>query len=788
MASVYRSFLRVCGLSAIAAGCAALAGCDDSASVLRVAGDSGARGPSDDAGGDGQRDAAADPSADDAGAKDGPVEQGSAVEVTLNSQALTALTGELDEVKGWSAQQLREAYPTEFATGLSFDPTQALGYDLIQSSNLALSDAEAATFASQGVVISPNRGFATFSYGYHSIYADDLPVYITADSVLDALHRSYDDILKDMEQALLIPTLTRYLAGMRARLKDSPGSESARRDADFLLAMGQSLLVGKPLAPAFAGSFDEEELQVFFDAATKADGIEQRVLFGFMRRIDFSQYKPRGHYTDTPELERYFRAMMWLGRIDLRMVETLENGSRVLRRSQVESALMLRELMDDALFSDWSRIDRIITAFVGEHDYMQARQIDELKATLGITSARELADVADAKLAQAILDGHYGEQRIASHVMRKDPGAPELPLNASFALFGQRYVVDSHVFSQVVYDRVRTRVVPDPLDAAFAALGNNQALPLLEEAFAEHEYAGNLAAMRRLVDAHPASSWTSSLYTLWLGALRELSPGAHPAGSDVTGLPDATLPEVSRTETWGRRLLNTQLASWAQLRHDTLLYAKQSYTGFSDCAYPAAYVDPYPAFWAKLLAFAEHGALLLDGIGEPSPVLDAARAYFARFSQIVTVLHAMSEHQLTGMPHSEAHLAFINRAVLINEGGSGAPTIEGWYHQLLYRPESFSEVDLTIADVHTDPGGDRPIPREPSVLHVGTSYPRLMVVAVEGCEGPRAYAGPVFAYKEHLTDDLTRLNDEEWSELVSRTPSQDKVPDEAWMKPLFGRP
>ena len=37
------------------------------------------------------------------------------------------------------------------------------------------------------------------------------------------------------------------------------------------------------------------------------------------------------------------------------------------------------------------------------------------------------------------------------------------------------------------------------------------------------------------------------------------------------------LPGVARTEAWGRRLLNTQLASWAQLRHDTILYAKQVY-------------------------------------------------------------------------------------------------------------------------------------------------------------------------------------------------------------------
>ena len=58
---------------------------------------------------------------------------------------------------------------------------------------------------------------------------------------------------------------------------------------------------------------------------------------------------------------------------------------------------------------------------------------------------------------------------IAFEVMRRAPGSDTLPLSMSFALFGQRYTVDSHVFSNLVYDRLPTRVVPNPLDVAFAA-------------------------------------------------------------------------------------------------------------------------------------------------------------------------------------------------------------------------------------------------------------------------------------------------------------------------------
>jgi hypothetical protein len=74
------------------------------------------------------------------------------------------------------------------------------------------------------------------------------------------------------------------------------------------------------------------------------------------------------------------------------------------------------------------------------------------------------------------------------------------------------------------------------------------------------------------------------------------------------------MPAITKTEGWGLRLLNTQLGSWAQLRHDTLLYAKQSYTGIPACEFPDAYVDPYPEFFRALRAYAEKGAELLPGL------------------------------------------------------------------------------------------------------------------------------------------------------------------------------
>lgn len=163
---------------------------------------------------------------------------------------------------------------------------------------------------------------------------------------------------------------------------------------------------------------------------------------------------------------------MWLGRVGFRLVETLEDGSRVLRRRQAKAMLALRDLMSETDFTSWQRINRFIEAFVGESDNMQLTEIDALLDDLGIQGLAELDTLSDETIQKTILGGGYGTQQICSHIMKNGlEEASTLPLNSSFLLFGQRYVVDSHVFSNLVYDRVQggreRRMMPSSLDVAF---------------------------------------------------------------------------------------------------------------------------------------------------------------------------------------------------------------------------------------------------------------------------------------------------------------------------------
>jgi hypothetical protein len=697
--------------------------------------------------------------------------------VSATDQAeLSRQQSELAGLSGLTASDLAARHPVTHGT-LGYDPSQAANLDRITTSTLNPTAEELAVLGQQGFVISRRKQFPSFAYGYSEIYADDLPLFVSADSILDAVHRSYDSMLEQFEQTMLIPDLQSLLQKVRTALAASTAATAqVRADVDLYLAVPLALLTGQTAAPVAGAS--SAAINGLVQAAVTATGIQTNTLFGVERDIDMSQFEPRGHYADSPVLERYFRAMMWLGRIEFRLIETQPDGSQAFYRRQADAMLLLSDLLGSDGLAIWNRIEGVIRKFVGDADNMTPEQVPLLMNALGITSLADGARIDDATMAQAIVTGEYGAQLIASQLMI-NYGVPTLPLNRSFLIFGQRYVVDSHVFSNLVYDRVGKgtimRMMPNPLDIAYAALGNDDALALLGDELAKYPYAPDLEAMRTLVDEHGADYWQSTLYTGWLGALRALSPavgGTNAAGSE--------LPTIALTEGWGRRLINTQLGSWSELRHDTILYAKQSYTMGAVCEFPDAYVDPYPELFRRLQRFAQEGSGLV-GLATAAGQTDMAawvQTYFDALASVTGMLADMAAQELTGTPFTQAQMDFINQTVHVQQMCGGG-YVEGWYGKLFFVDNSTKE-DPTIADVHTqytDEAGNV-VGR---VLHVGAADPRLMITTINTCSGPKAYAGLAFSYHELVTENFQRLTDQDWTTMLAAG-----QPDVAWLSPVLG--
>jgi hypothetical protein len=690
------------------------------------------------------------------------------------SEEYTALRRSANAVAALDAKGVAAAYPAEFGD-LAYDPLSAEYLDRIQASALALPDAEKTLLGKNGFAISKNREFPTFVRGYAELYSEHLPVYISADAILESVHASYDLILANVEVLALAGEVEALLTQMRSRLPVSDATPELRADVDVYLAVAIGLLQGSTPEPVAGGS--QATIDKLRRAALAGTGTSTVQLFGASRDEDLSQFMPRGHYADDPRLQQYFRAMTWLGRIDLRLIETKPDGSRVFNREQYLAMLLMRDLIGPDV-DTWTRVDDVLRTFVGESDNMIVPQIDQLVADLGGPAAAKAA--TDDVVTKAIVEGGYGQQQIASYLMVNGT-AQTLPLNRSFLVFGQRFTVDSNVLASVVYDRIDGRMMPDPLDAAFAALGNNQALALDPDVSKVSALPGALARARVLVDSHGPAFWESSFYNLWMFALRSLSPP-----SDRTRV-SAGLPAVASTENWGRRILNAQLGSWAELRHDTVLYSKPSYTGIPACGFPDAYVDPYPEVFAALRKYAERGDRIAEIAQGPAPDTAAAiAAYFQALRDASAMLEQMASEELRGEQFSAEELAFVNDAVRIEQQAAGCTSIEvgnGWLARLFFDPMGSIKFDPTIADVHTQPADASGAPVG-YVLHVGTGYPRMMVVTVDACGGGlKAYAGVVFAYHEEITSNFERLTDEDWAGRF--TGGGARPADVPWLAPVL---
>jgi hypothetical protein len=649
-----------------------------------------------------------------------------------------------------------------------------------------LTDDELATLRTNHFFVSERLSYDCFGRALHDIYQKDLPVFVTSDAILYALHFSYDRILLDIEKTLLeqklrdaLDALYAAYPGLQQKYADQPILGDALKDVDLYITMAKSLQDERLAAAQFA---DREKLNDLWNAVEAEQFVSMPLFSERSRKLDFSQFTVRGHYTKEfwdlngkRTLGNYFKAMMWLGRMDFYLTPPpdAENPWQPEEiKRMLAGALLMNELFEmSGAADDIKTIDDIITFMVGASDNLTPAQLSDIVNRLQVTPDQAFDDAVYAQLQQELLaDVNYG-QRIMSAFFLVDPYAAEPdPLPVSYRMLGQRFIIDSYVLANVVYDRIifqNTKIwrpMPDPLDAMFV-LGADNALPLLEEDLEEYKYGSQLEALRYLTDAYDDDFWGESLYNVWLQGIRSLFSQEERAHQ----------PYFMKTVAWQQQKLNTALSSWAQLRHDNLLYAKQSYTGGTSCSYPHSFVEPYPELYAQIALFAEKAeAILIPLIGSDDWESTLLKSYFPKLKAVTKKLQNIAEKELRGEVFNDEEITWLQRMLFI-DGMSGAPPFSGWYADLFYRleqtPDSqYEGHDYLVADVHTQPTdrGGAPVGR---VLHVGVGEVNLGVFLADAPSdgyAPMAYVGAVMSYYEEITSNFKRLTDENWAEMVKQ--------------------
>lgn len=632
-----------------------------------------------------------------------------------------------------------------------------------------LTNGQKRRLAEVGFVVVPDDAEQMF-YLYET-YAEtsDAANFITVDSLLQAWHVFFDFALRTVEQEHLIALARQMTDGLLAaaqtqlnEVTSGPLQDAARANVAYFAVARRLLDPAAPLPPEVA-ELAEAELALIDEHAGRAPS----PIMG--TTVHYSQFVPRGHYTRSADLERYFRAMMWYGLLGFE----LESDDQTINRAHTRQALLIARALnqDEALRATWESLYEPVEFFVGGADDLgYAQYLPIAQQVFGPTLPPEEL-TSDPKLDEFITRARaeLPQPRIAPFFQAADAsgaldGRPRVQ-GRQFRVMGQRFIPDSWALQQLVSPLVGTpgpetaRDVPMGLDV-MAALGSERARTLLVDTYDQDRYA-NYEAQLDAVTAHFAqtdeATWRSNLYWGWLYALRPL---LEPRGEGY--------PTFMRSEAWLDKQLGTSLASWAELRHDTVLYAKQSGAemGAGPGGQPRGYVEPYPEVFARLGYLAWRAR---EGLAAREVLPERLGAAFSKLEDVLLFLKGVAEKQLTNQPRTVEEYERIQyfggeleRLTLdVVEGGQGA---SNWYGI-----ENETDRNMAcIADVHS-------FFDQVLQVGVGPAY-RVYVVVPHPDGGLQIARGGGFSYFEFHWPASDRLTDEKWQALLAsgQAPPQPK--------------
>jgi hypothetical protein len=658
------------------------------------------------------------------------------------------------------------SYPAEFVSAytLPVDLAQVAG-----AADLELTGEQQALLSQNGfVVAAPTPGeYREFYQIYESSRYGDRLAFITTDSVFHVYHLLFDKMLRDLERESFIPTLNSLTSAMLAAslgqldaVRGTPLEEPARRNVAYFGVAAQ--LQGLPDAiPPEAADLAQAEVALVNGAAgptisplwDREDLPDDKKL-----REDYSQYKPRGHYTRSEALERYFRAMMWYGRLTFRLRDDFET-----RR-----ALLLTHALRTATAADgtpaaqlWQNIYDPTVFIVGKADDLSFHEYGELSDSVFGANPDLQAFADDARLAQF---NEAARQLPPPQVNSMWVWIWEDREEATqgFRFMGQRFTLDQYVFGQLIWRRVGTEQQPRGMPLAldfFAALGSDEALSILE-AQGEAEYANYTEQMNKVraeVAGLELDSWTQNLYWAWLYAFQPL---IEPK--------DARFPVFMQTQAWTRKDLHTALGSWTELKHDTILYAKQVLAelgGGGPEEPPRGYIEPNPEAFARLQALAQ---MTVSGLESRGLLSDTTRANMENLIDLLEFLKTRAEMELNGQPLSDDDYWRIKYM----GGELEALTIASSDCEGESQPDCRDLQDqhaAVVADVATGLLPDGSL----AALEEGVGQPTEIFVVLPD-EPLRVAAGAVFTYYEFYVPPAERMNDEEWQALVTSGETPDR--------------
>lgn len=649
--------------------------------------------------------------------------------------------------------------PERFEAGytLPVDLAAVEGMDLVE-----LNPDQLALLSQNGFVVvpSPPGSYRDFYQAYEFQRYTEQPVFVTTDAVYHIYHLIFDKMLRDLENDYLIPgieiltsTLLATTLDQLEALRGTPLEEPALRNVAYFAVAAQ--LLGLPdEIPASVRDLVQAEVDLIqAHSSPQISPIWDLPEHSEEEKLieDYSQYVPRGHYTRSEAMQRYFRAMMWYGRLTFRLREPFETRRALLIVQALRSAttpdgsqaaILWENIYDPTAFIVGKADDLTYYEYGALSDHVFGLNPDprDFGDEIKLVQFRETTQELPPPQVNSMWVWINEDKTLATH---------------GFRFMGQRFTLDQYVFDELTWREVGTETNPRGLPRGldfFAALGSPEAGAILEaEGATQYEnYQPQMEKLRAEISALEQDSWTQNLYWAWIYALQAF---ISPKGEGF--------PAFMQTQAWAHKDLNTALSSWTQLKHDTLLYAKQVMAemgGGGPDEPPKGYVEPNPEAFARLLSLAQ---MTYSGLERRFLLNDQTRANLENLINLLQFLLRVSQQQLAGQPLVEDDYWRIQyfggelEALTLAATDCAEAQDDGFCRDL-----SDWKSPL-VADVATGIGPDGSL----SALEQAVGQPALIYVVLP--DPPyRVAVGAVFTHYEFIVPVTERMTDETWQAQV----------------------
>lgn len=695
-----------------------------------------------------------------------------------------------------------------------------------RSVDYSLNGDELETLKTNGILFKQMR--ESFPSSYLKLYNNDMPVIITSDSMLHALHKFYDKWLKFVEETTLNEKLTLLCKSLLDELytitPTSQNSEYLQQLEVFFMIPLTIMSLNNELSetindqPTLLYSADEIKLMLSESYERKSQGqldwnklrqfekfmgqsdiyricqyhpklfsvvqnfklpdVDQPIKLKFGGDVLFNEFikliathqdidcklgdvtikmmgtlfKPRGHYTESLQLKKYFMAFTWLSKFDIVVndnqssINTLLIGSMIAKIS--EKHLTIVDEIQDFISMIIGKSDGYtLSSFLNLiNQYMpKMESLDETTEWLLNNSENLWKNVMSGPYEKPQL-GKFGDLEGDTHEL-------------SFSLFGKGTQIDNIIISNLVDNKLvedngklpyTLRKFPLIFDLVYTLFNNKSVKDDIDHLMQNvkvsqrdgYQYNKKLESLSAICDNH---QFDNTLYAQELKMLRSLM-----ADNDM--LNKLNVFPFNTTQ-WGKKQAISQIAHYAELRHDNCLYIEECSGMMCACEYPDLLVEPVPTFWKEML-------VLVNMMKKMVKVDSRHNRILTNFSDILNTFIEYLDLHLNDKPIDEKMLHKL-KSIIIEHHGSGSISYGGWYAGLFHDCETEMQFKPEVSSCFTGVDDER---GSGGILHLGTGPCKMMYLMITDprTNEKKIMLGPTYSAYEVMTNYNTRLNDEEW--------------------------